>query len=95
VSKPKRHQPAEKPVPVLICADSSFTCAGLERLLEPESSLQVVGAIPHTNSPRAAIAESDPDVVLLRFEVQPQEMRRKELTVLGVPIVWLSERVIS
>ena len=75
----------------LICAASSFTRAGLERLLEPEGSLQVVGAVSNTNRLRAAIAECDPDVVFLQLETQSQEMRWKELVVPGVPIVVLAE----
>jgi two-component system, NarL family, response regulator YdfI len=93
VSKPKRHQPAEKPIRVLICAASSFIRAGLERLLEPESSLQVVSAVPNINSLQPAIAESDPDVVFFRLEGQPQEMRWEEQIVLGVPIVLLVDSV--
>ena len=93
VSKPKRHQPAEKSVRVLICAASSFARAELERLLEPESSLQVVGTVPNTNSLRPAIAESDPDVLFLQIDGQLQEMRWEELIVLGVPIVLLAESV--
>ncbi|HZD31627.1 MAG TPA: response regulator transcription factor [Candidatus Angelobacter sp.] len=93
MSKPKRHQPAEKSVRVLICAASSFARAELERLLEPESSLQVVGAVPNTNSLRPAIAESDPDVLFLQIDGQLQEMRWEELIVLGVPIVLLAESV--
>ena len=93
VSKPKRHHPAEKSVRVLICAASSFARTELERLLEPESSLQVVGAVPNTNSLRPAIAESDPDVLFLQIYGQLQEMRWEELIVLGVPIVLLVESV--
>ena len=91
MSKPKRHQAAEKSGRVLICAASSFIRVGLERLLERESSLQVVGAVPNTHSLRPAIAESDPDVVFLLLDAQSQEMRWEDVTVLGVPIVLLSE----
>jgi DNA-binding NarL/FixJ family response regulator len=90
VRRPKR-QPAEKPVRVLICAASSFTRAGLERQLAPQSSLQVVGGITTTNGLQQAIAKSDPDVVFLQVEAQLQEMRWEDATVLGVPIVLLSE----
>jgi DNA-binding NarL/FixJ family response regulator len=93
LSKPKRHQSEVKPIRVLICASSSLTRAGLERLLEPESSLKVVSSVPNRNSLRPAIAESDPDVVFLQIEDQLQEMRWEELIVLGVPIVLLAESV--
>jgi DNA-binding NarL/FixJ family response regulator len=93
VSKPKRHQPAEKPVRVLICAASSVTRAGLERQLAPQSSLQVVGGITTTNGLRPAIAEGDPDVVFLQLDGQLREMRWEELIVLGVAIVLLAESV--
>jgi DNA-binding NarL/FixJ family response regulator len=93
MSRPKRHQPAEKPIRVLICAASSFTRAGLERLLEKQSSLQVVGGITTTNGLQQAIAESDPDVVFLQIEDRLQQMRWEGLIVLGVPIVLLAESV--
>jgi two-component system, NarL family, response regulator YdfI len=88
-----RHQPAAKPIRVLICAASSLTRARLDSLIEHESSLQVVSAVPNTNSLRSAIAESDPDVVFLKIDGQSQEMRWEELIVLGVPIVLLAESV--
>ena len=93
VSKPKRHQPAEKPRRVLICAASSFIRTGLERLLEPQSSLQVVGEVTTTNGLQQVIAEVDPDVVFLQIEDQLQEIRWEELIALGVPIVLLAESV--
>jgi DNA-binding NarL/FixJ family response regulator len=93
MSKSKRHQPAEKPIRVLICAASSFVRARLERLLEPQSRLQVVSAVPNTNNLLSAIAESDPDVVFLKIDDQLQDMRWEGLIVLGVPIVLLAESV--
>jgi DNA-binding NarL/FixJ family response regulator len=93
VSKPGRHRPAEKPVRVLVCAVSSFTRAGLERLLEPESGLQVVGGVTTTNRLQQAIAESDPDVVFLQVAARLQEVRWEGLIALGVPIVLLPESV--
>ena len=93
MSKLKRQQSEVKPIRVLICASSSLTRAGLERLLEPESSLKVVSSVPNRNSLRPAIAESDPDVVFLQIEDQLQEIRWEEWIALGVPIVLLAESV--
>ena len=84
-----RHE-REKPIRVLICAASSFTRAGLQRLLEPQSSLQVAGAIPAANGLQQAIAESDPDVVLLQLATQSPELRWDALVALSVPIVLLT-----
>lgn len=89
MSKPKRHR--EKPVRVLICAASAFTRAGLERLLEPQSSLQLVGEVTYADGLLQAIAESDPEVVFCSLEAQSPEMRWQELIALGVPIVLLAE----
>ena len=75
MSKQKRHQSEVKPIRVLICAASWFSRARLERLLEPQPTLQVVGGITTTNGLQQALAESDPDVVFLQIEDQLQEMR--------------------
>ena len=93
VSKPKRHQPAEKPVRVLICATSSFIRAGLERLLEAQSTLQLVGEATNADGLLTAIAESDPDVILWRLEAQSPGIRWEEMIALGVTIVLLAESV--
>lgn len=93
MSKSKRRQPAEQPVRVFICAASLFSRAGLERLLEPQGSLQVVGTVANPTRLRPAIVESDPDVIVLQVEAQSQEMRWRELIDLGVPIVMLAESV--
>ncbi len=89
--KAKHHQPAVKPLRVLICAASSFVRAGVERLLEPRGSMQVVGAINSTGTLPPAIAESDPDLVLLHLDGQSPEMRWGELIALHVPIVLLTD----
>jgi DNA-binding NarL/FixJ family response regulator len=90
VRKEKHPQPTVKPLRVLISAASSITRAGLERLLENEPSLHLVGAIGSADGLPPAIAENDPDVVLLHLEAQPAEMRWEELMSLGVPIVLLA-----
>jgi two-component system, NarL family, response regulator YdfI len=91
VSKPKQRQPSVKPIRVLISAASSITRAGLERLLENQPSVHLVGAISSTNELPQAIAENDPDVVLLRLEAQLSETTWEELIALAVPIVLLSD----
>ena len=58
---PTHHQPSIKPVRVLISAASSITRAGLERLLEKQPSVQLVGAIRGADGLPPAIAENDPD----------------------------------
>jgi two-component system, NarL family, response regulator YdfI len=92
VSEPTGRQPAVKPVRVLICAASPFTRVGLERLLEPRSILQLVGEVSNRAGLLSAIAESDPDIILWRLEGRSSEMRWKELTTLGIPVVLLAER---
>jgi DNA-binding NarL/FixJ family response regulator len=89
--RPKHNQPAEKPVRVLICAVSSFTRVELKRLLEPHSGLQLVGAVNGGAGLRWAIAESDPDVVLLRLEAHSWEIGWEELIALDVPVVLLAD----
>ena len=56
VRKQKHHQPAVKPLRVLICAASSIIRAGLERLLEPQPSLHLVSAINSADALPPAIA---------------------------------------
>ncbi|MGB8771237.1 MAG: hypothetical protein WCC92_16585, partial [Candidatus Korobacteraceae bacterium] len=91
--KPKHHQPAVKPLRVLISAASSITRAGLERLLEKQPSVQLVGAISSADGLPLAIAENDPDVVLLHLEAQSPETNWEELIALEVPIVLLADEV--
>ena len=85
--KPKHHRPSVKPMRVLISAASSITRAGLERLLEKQPSVQLVGAISGANGLPPAIAENDPDVVLLHLEAQSPETNWEELIALEVPIL--------
>lgn len=89
--KPKHHQPSVKPLRALISAASSITLAGLERLLEKQPSLRLVGAISNAAGLPQAIAENDPDVVLLHLEGQLSETNWEELIALAVPIVLLSD----
>ena len=87
--KAKHHEPSVKPLRVLISAASSITRAGLERLLENETSLHLVGAIGSADELPQAIAENDPEVLLLQFEAQSSETDWEELIALAVPIVLL------
>jgi two-component system, NarL family, response regulator YdfI len=89
--KPKHHRPSVKPVRVLISAASSITRAGLERLLEKQPSVHLVGAISGADGLPPAIAEYDPDVVLLHLEAQSSETNWEELIALEVPIVLLAD----
>ncbi len=89
--KPRHHQPAVKPLRVLISAASSITRAGLERLLEKQPSVHLVGAISSADDLPPAIAENDPDVVLLRLDAQSSETNWEELIGLEVPIVLLAD----
>ncbi|MGB8769987.1 MAG: response regulator transcription factor [Candidatus Korobacteraceae bacterium] len=88
--KAKRHKPTVKPLRVLVSAASSITRAGLERLLETQPGVHLVGAIGADSLP-AAIAENDPDVVLLRLEARASETNWEELIALGVPVVLLTD----
>ena len=90
VRKPNRLPPV-KPVRVLISAASSFTRAGLERLLQSQPSVNVVGATNGVASLRSAIAESDPDLLLLHLEPQSPEAHWEDLIALDVPIVLLAD----
>jgi DNA-binding NarL/FixJ family response regulator len=89
--KPKHNQPSVKPVRVLISAASSITRAGLERLLEKQPGVQLVGAISGADGLPPAIAENDPDVMLLHLEAQSPETNWEELIALEVPIVLLAD----
>lgn len=89
--KAKEHQPAVKPLRVLISAASPITRAGLERLLEKQPSVYLVGAISSADGLPQAIAENDPDVMLLHLEAQSTETNWEELISLAVPIVLLAD----
>ena len=89
--KPKQHWPSVKPVRVLISAASSITRAGLVSLLETQSTLHLVGAFSSADSLPTAIAENDPDVVLLHLEAQSPETNWEEVIALKVPIVLLAD----
>jgi NarL family two-component system response regulator YdfI len=91
IRKAKHHQPSVKPLRVLISAASSITRAGLVRLLEKQPSVQLVGAISNAAGLPPAIAENDPDVVLLHLEAQSSETNWEELISLAVPIVLLAD----
>ena len=91
VRKPKHHQPSFKPLRVLISAASSITRAGLERLLEKQPGVCLVGAISNVEGLPLAIAENDPDVVLLHLEAQLSETNWEELISLAIPIVLLAD----
>jgi DNA-binding NarL/FixJ family response regulator len=88
--KAKRHRPSVKPLRVLISAASSITRAGLERLLEDQPTLHLVGAISSSNELPQAIADNDPDVVLIHLEAHSGETSWEELIALAVPIVLLA-----
>lgn len=94
MSKPKRHQPLEKMLNVLICAASSLARAGLERLLD-QHGVRVVAEVSNAGDLPAKIAESDPEVIILRLDAPPREIRWQELMALGVPVVLLVESVDS
>jgi DNA-binding NarL/FixJ family response regulator len=87
----KHNQDTDKPVRVLICATSSLACAELERLLEPQSGVYIVGAVASAVGLAFAISEKDPDVLILQLPAQPHAIHWEELTALGVPIVLLVE----
>jgi NarL family two-component system response regulator YdfI len=91
MGKAKRHKPAVKPLRVLISAASSVIRAGLERLLETQPNVHLVGAISGADRLPPAIAENDPDVVLLRLEAQSAETNWEELIALEVPVVLLTD----
>jgi NarL family two-component system response regulator YdfI len=91
VRKSKHHQPSVKPLRVLISAASSITRAGLERLLEKQPSVHLVGTMSSADGLPSAIAENDPDVVLLHLEAQSSETNWEEFIALEVPIVLLAD----
>jgi DNA-binding NarL/FixJ family response regulator len=79
---------------VLICAASSLARAGLERLLD-QHGVRVVAEVSNAGDLPAKIAESDPEVIILRLDAPPREIRWQELMALGVPVVLLVESVDS
>ena len=89
--KPKQHSASVKPLRVLMSAASSTTSSGLERLIETQPSVQLVGAISSANELPQAIAENDPDVLLLHLDAETSETNWKELIALAVPIVFLAD----
>ncbi len=93
VTKLQHSQPAAKPLRVLIFAASSFTRSGMERLLEPQSSVQVVGSVRSVEELPSAIRENDPDLIFVYFEARTARMPWKELIARNVPIVVLGEHI--
>ena len=91
IRNPNHHRPSANPVRVLISAASSITRAGLERLLEKQPNGHLVCAISSADGLPSAIAENDPDVVLLHLEAQSAETNWEELNALEVPIVLLAD----
>jgi DNA-binding NarL/FixJ family response regulator len=83
--KAKHDKPSVKPLRVLISASSSITRAGLERLLEDQPSLNLVGAISSADELPQAIADNDPDVVIFHLEAHSAETNWEELIALAVP----------
>lgn len=90
VRKPKQLPPV-KPVRLLISAASSLIRAGLERLLESQPNVSVVGVTSGVASLRAAITETDPDVLLLHLEPQMPEAQWEDVIAFDVPIVLLAD----
>lgn len=88
----KRQFAAEAPLRVLICVSSAPTRVRLQRLMEEQSAINVVGAVQSTKYLRSAVAETDPDVVFLHLEPASREMPWKELLGLGVAIVLLMNK---
>jgi len=86
---------AEAPVRVVLCAASASTRAELERLLEQQSNIEIVGAVQSTKHLRSTLAETDPDVVFLHLESISQDMSWKQLHGLGVTVVLLAKRLDS
>ncbi len=89
--KPKHRQSSVKQLRVLISTGLSITHARLEHLLEKQPSVALVGAIRSADDLPPAIAENDPDVVLLHLEAHSSETNWEELIALGVPIVLLAD----
>ena len=93
VTNAKRNLAAEMPVRVLICVGSRSTRSELERLLEQQSRIKVVGAAEDIKHLRSAIADMDPDVVLLYLESSSEGTPWKELLALGVIVVLFVNKV--
>lgn len=91
----RRRRAAAAPVRVGICAASASTRAELELLLEPQSSIEVVGAAQSTKHLRSMLGETDPDVVFVHLESISEDMSWKELHGLGVIVVLLVNRLDS
>jgi len=87
VRKAKQRQQAVKPIRMLICAASSLTRTGLERLLEPQPTLRVAGTVASAGELSSAIGQLDPDAVLMHCGGQSPEMDWEELIGFGVPVV--------
>ena len=91
VQKTRNHRQLIKPVRVVISAPSSLALAGLERLLHRHPSVHIVGAVNGTVELQSAVAESDPDVVLVHLESRTPGLDWKELSILNVPVVLLAD----
>ena len=94
-SHSRRRSAAEAPLRVVICAASVSTRAELQRLLEEQSNIQVLGAVQSTKHLRSTLAETDPDLVFLHLESISEDMSWKELQGLGAMVVLLVNRLDS
>jgi len=84
---------ADTPVRLLICVGSRSTRCELERLLEQQSKIKVVDAVEDIKHLPFAVAETDPDVILLGLESNLEGKPWKELLALGVVVVLLVNNV--
>jgi DNA-binding NarL/FixJ family response regulator len=91
--KPKRQRVETKALRVLICAATSLARSGLARLVESQSSLQFSGTVASLDELQQAIAEHDPDVLILHLASQSLELRAEYLVSLGIPVVLLADEV--
>lgn len=85
----KHRQTNDSPLRVLLCAPTSLARAGLHQMLEAQPALQIVGEIANAHDLQMAVAEADPDVVVL--QTQSLHSDWPETTSLGVPVVLLAE----
>lgn len=92
-TKPSRNPPAARRLRVLICAASSRERARLEQLLAQQTTVKLVAIVPRAGGLLHAIAESDPDVVVLHLENPSAEIRWENLLAQGIPVVLLAESI--
>ncbi len=86
-------QPREHRLRVLIFAGSSLMRAGLERLLEPEASIEVLGSISTYAELASSVASREPDAILIHGDGVNLASLHRGIGMAQAQVVLLADRI--